>query len=159
MLGATPSCQGIIPCEISIPTGTPSPLWYTSLLPWSVQIRHTVDRGPSADPTAKRTTSSLGLATEHPTPPGLLYALLSLSRSGVGLAPTLLLLGGLGGFSLVWRAYAGSCKHAIRRRRNVKRSLPQYHPRRRAASSSRPLEVLSPRPASSASSLGASSCR
>src|SRR5215204_6187694 len=31
-------------------------------------------------------------ASEHPTPPGPLCALLSLYRSGVGLAPTLLLL-------------------------------------------------------------------
>src|SRR5215217_2661730 len=37
-------------------------------------------------------------ATEHPTPPRPLNALLSRSRSGVGLTPTLLLLGRLSGF-------------------------------------------------------------
>src|SRR5215212_8926663 len=45
-----------------------------------------------------RENVSIPLAPENPAPPRPLYALLSLSCSGVGLAPTLLLLGRLGGF-------------------------------------------------------------
>jgi hypothetical protein len=45
---------------------------------------------------------------EHPTPPGPgLCSLLSAWGIGAGLAPTLLLLGRLGGFSRLWRGFYG----------------------------------------------------